>query len=370
MKILIAPDKFKGVQTAREAARNIAAGIREVLPSAILEVVPVADGGEGTTDVMCDALGGAWQQCNAHDARDRSVAAGYVWLEERETAVMEISAVAGVQHWQAQRCDIDQATTFGIGEMMLAATERGAREIVVGLGGSVTNDGGFGMARALGFRFIDAAGAELKGPVSQLRKLSRIEKPPLASTRPQVIAAADVRNPLLGENGATNVFGPQKGASVSLLPLLEDALERLADIIAQEFGVDYRSTPGAGAAGGLAFGLMSFSGASIRPGFEVVSEAIGLESKIRGADIVVTGEGSLDRQTLEGKAPAEVARLGRRLGKRVFAVVGRTDGDARLQKLFDGIYAVADPSRSEEENISRAPELLRAGGRQLGRSLL
>ena len=370
MKIQIAPDKFKGVQTAREAAGNIAAGILEVLPDADIEVVPVADGGEGTTEVICDALGGAWRQCHAHDARDRSVAARYVWLEETETAVMEISAVAGVQHWQAARCDIEKATTFGIGEMMLAAAEHGARAIVVGLGGSVTNDGGFGMARALGFRFFDAEGVELKGPVSELLKLSRIEKPPLPHRRPQVIAAADVRNPLLGENGATSVFGPQKGASVGLLPLLEDALERLAEIIARDFGVDCRSTPGAGAAGGLAFGLMSFSGASIRPGFEVVSEAIGLESKIRGADIVVTGEGSLDRQTLEGKAPAEVARLGRRLGKRVFAVVGRTDGDVRLEELFDGIYAVADSALSEEENIRRAPDLLREGGRQLGKSLL
>ncbi len=370
MKILIAPDKFKGVQTAREAAGNIAAGIREVLPRASIEVVPVADGGEGTTEVMCDALGGAWRQCLAHDAWDRSVTARYVWLEEKETAVMEISAVAGGPHRDAARCDIETATTFGIGEMMLAATERGAREIVVGLGGSVTNDGGFGMARALGFRFLDADGVELKRNVDELQRLDRIEKPSRPHPWLSAIAAADVRNPLLGENGASWVFGPQKGASADQVPRLEEALKRLANVIARDFGVDYRSTPGAGAAGGLAFGLMSFCGASIRPGFEVVSEAIGLESKIRGTDIVVTGEGSLDRQTLEGKAPAEVARLGRRLGKRVFAVVGRTDGDVRLEELFAGIFAVADPALSEEENISRAPDLLREGGRQLGKFLL
>ena len=388
MRILIAPDKFKGAQTARAVAHHIATGIREALPGADIEEVPVADGGEGTAEVICQALGGSWSECAAHDAFARSVAAPYAWLPERATAVMEMSAVAGFRQLRPDGFDIEQAATFGVGEMMLAAARRGAREIIVGLGGSVTNDGGVGMARALGFRFFGKDGQELGKAVSDLRALGRIDtskvievlvpstylknrrlaQPPLQRVR--VIAAVDVRNPLLGENGASRVFGPQKGATPEQVLILEEALARLADVVAAGFGVDYRVTPGGGAAGGLAFGLMSLCGASIRPGFEVVAEAIGLESKIRSADIIVTGEGSLDRQTLEGKAPVEVARMARRLGKRVFAVVGRTDGDPGLTETFDGIYAVADPSRSEAENIARAPELLRDGGRNLAKGLL
>ena len=375
MRILIAPDKFKGAQTAREVAHHIATGIREALPGADIEEVPVADGGEGTAEVICQALRGSWNECAAHDAFARPVTAHYAWLPERAAAVMEMSAVAGFRQARPDGFDIEQATTFGVGEMMLAAARRGAREIIVGLGGSVTNDGGFGMARALGFQFFGKDGEELGKAVSDLRALARIEwkdrrlaQPPLQLVR--VIAAADVRHPLLGENGASRVFGPQKGATPEQVLILEEALTRLADVVAAGFGVDYRATPGGGAAGGLAFGLMSFCAASIRPGFEVVAEAIGLESKIRSADIIVTGEGSLDRQTLAGKAPAEVARIGRKLGKRVFAIVGRTDGDARLRELFDGIYAVADDARDEAENIRQTAEFLREGGRKLATSLL
>ncbi|HEY2123989.1 MAG TPA: glycerate kinase [Chthoniobacterales bacterium] len=389
MKILIAPDKFKGALTAREVAHHIATGIRETLPAAEIEEVPVADGGEGTAEVLCQALGGSWSECAARDAFARPVTARYVWLPEHATAVMQMSEVAGFRQARPDGFDIGQATTFGVGEMMVAAARRGAREIIAGLGGSVTNDGGYGMARALGFRFFAKGDRELGEMVSDLRTLVRIDTSDvvevlmrstdlkknrrLAQPPPQlvhVIAAADVRNPLLGENGASRVFGPQKGATPEQIPILEEALARMVDVIATDLGVDYRATPGAGAAGGLAFGLMSFCGASIRPGFEVVAEAIGLENKIRSADIIVTGEGSLDRQTLEGKAPAEVARIGRRLGKRVFAVVGRSDGDARLRELFDGIYVAADHAGSEAESIAQSAELLREGGRELAASLL
>ena len=389
MRILIAPDKFKGVQTALQAANNIAAGIGDVLPDAQIEIVPVGDGGEGTTDILCDALAGTWRECQAHDAFGRPVAARYVWLPKRATAVMEMSEAAGLKHLRPETRDIEQATTFGVGEMIRDAAKMGAREIIVGVGGSMTNDGGFGMARALGFRFFDKGGQELKGAVIELRTLARIDvkevaevfaaassglkkkrlaQPPLQ--RVGVVAAADVRNPLLGESGATYVFGPQKGATTDQLRLLEDALGRLADIGARDLGADYRSRAGAGAGGGLAFGLMSFCGATIRRGFEVVAEAIGLERKMGSADIVVTGEGSLDRQSLDGKAPVGVARLARKLGKRIFAVVGRTDDDARFTELFDGIYAVADPSGSEADNMAQAGELLRQGGRKLARALL
>jgi glycerate 2-kinase len=260
----------------------------------------------------------------------------------------------------------------------LDATKRGANEIIIGLGGSATNDGGFGMARALGYRFF-ADAKELTGAVSDLQSLTKIEPPVVASVPPanltmqparlplqlNIIAAVDVKNRLLGENGATRVFGPQKGASKGDLDNLERALTRLADVVATEFGFDYRDEVGAGAAGGLGFGLLSFCGATILPGFEVVAKAVGLEAKMKDADLVITGEGSLDRQTLEGKTPAGVARLARKLGKPVFAIVGRASEDRQVREIFDGIYQNARPGMSQQENMKRAAELLSENAREL-----
>jgi glycerate kinase len=192
---------------------------------------------------------------------------------------------------------------------------------------------------------------------------------PTDLTLPRIIAAVDVKNPLLGENGATRVFGAQKGASDSDLDNLERALTRLADIVAKQFGTDYRNQPGAGAAGGLGFGLLSFCGATIRPGFEVVAKAVGLEQKVKEADLVITGEGSLDRQTLEGKTPAGVARLARKLHKPVFAIVGRASDDRELGELFDGIYQNARPKMNQQENMRRAAEFLRENARELADTL-
>jgi len=218
----------------------------------------------------------------------------------------------------------------------------------------------------LGFRFLGAGDREIKRVV-ELALLERIQRPEGREElkRRRIIAAVDVKNPLLGENGATQVFGPQKGASKSDLDNLERALTRLADVVATEFGFDYRNAAGAGAAGGLGFGLLSFCGATIRPGFEVVAEAVGLEPKMKDADLVITGEGSLDRQTLEGKTPVGVARLARKLGKPVFAIVGRASEDRELREIFEGIYQNARPGMSQQENMKRAAELLRENAREL-----
>jgi len=278
-----------------------------------------------------------------------------------------MSEAAGMRRTSEDQRDPVRATTFGVGEMILDATKRAANEIIIGLGGSATNDGGFGMARALGFRF-DYEHEHEKMCVTDLLKLKGIEKPKDLKL-PKIIAAVDVKNPLLGKSGATRVFGPQKGASQNELKILERALSRLADVVAKEFGFDHRHEPGAGAAGGLGFGLMSFCGAKVRPGFDVVAEAVGLESKIKDADIVITGEGSLDRQTLEGKTPAGVARLARKLGKPVFAIVGRATKDREVREMFDGVYENARPGMSEQENMSHAAELLRENARELGKTL-
>ena len=367
MRILIAPDKFKGSLGAREVAENIATGLRDILPEAKIDIVPMADGGEGTAEVICDALGGSWVNCPAHDPLGREIEARYVCIEEDKLAIMEMSEVAGIRRLSENERDPLRANTFGVGEVLLDAAQRGVDQIIIGLGGSATNDGGFGMARALGFRFF-AGEQELTRAVSDLQKLTRIERPNALSL-PKIIAAVDVRNPLLGENGATRVFGPQKGASGDKIDKLEAALTKLADVVAKAFKKDFRDEQGAGAAGGLGFGLVSFCGAKIRPGFDVVAESIGFESKIKDVDIVITGEGSLDRQTLEGKTPAGVARLARKLGKRVFAIVGRASEDRQVRKLFDGVYENAQPGMSEKENMARAAELLRENARVLAKKL-
>ena len=370
MKILIAPDKFKGSLSAREVAENIAAGLRDVLPDAKIDMVPMADGGEGTAEVIGDALGGSWVNCDAHDPLGRRIDARYAWIEHRKLAVMEMSEAAGMRRLSGGERDPLRANTFGVGEMLLDAMQRGAREIVIGLGGSATNDGGFGMARALGFRFFSGNDHdhELTSAISELQKLRRIQRPRNLSL-PKIIAAVDVRNPLLGKNGATQIFGPQKGVSEDKVAILERALTRLADVVSKDLEIDYRDEPGAGAAGGLGFGLISFCGARIRPGFDVVAEAVKLEAKMKDVGLVVTGEGSLDAQTLQGKTPAGVAQLARRLGKRVFAIVGSASEDRSVDEIFDKVYVLAQPGMSEKENMAHAAELLRENARELAKKL-
>jgi len=405
MRILIAPDKFKGSLSARQVAENIALGIHDVIPEAQIEFAPVADGGEGTAEVICKARGGDWVKCRAHGPFGNPIDACYVWLGENAIAVIEMSEAAGLRALKKEARDILRANTFGVGEMLLDAAKRDAREIIVGLGGSVTNDGGFGMARALGFRFFrmqncraGASGSligkrerlpyksrendvELTDGPTDLMGLSRIEIPVAAGVSPatstlksqarfasgrppqiKIVAACDVKNPLLGENGATRTFGPQKGATPEQLEMLERALTRLADTVTRQLGHDFRNYPGAGAAGGLGFGLMSFCGAELRPGFDVVADAVELEEKIKRADVVITGEGKLDSQTLEGKAPAGVARLARKFGKRVFAVVGRAEADQQVREVFEGVYELGG-------SIPQARELLRERARELGSTL-
>jgi glycerate 2-kinase len=368
VRILIAPDKFKGALSARHVAGNVAKGLRDVFPDAEIEIVPMADGGEGTAEAICEAPGGLWLTCKAHDPIGREIEARYAWIEDGKLAVMEMSEAAGMRRLTENERDPVRATTFGVGEMILDAANRGATEIIIGLGGSATNDGGWGMARALGYRFdYEHEQEKDSARVGHLVDLSRIETPQDLKL-PEIIAAVDVRNPLLGENGATRVFGPQKGASKDELNILEQALTRLADVVVKEFDFDYRDKPGTGAAGGLGFGLMSFCGATIRPGFDVVAEAVGLESKMKDVDLVITGEGSLDRQTLEGKTPAGVARMARRLGKKVFAIVGRASENGEVRGIFDGVYQNARPGMSEKENMERAAELLRENARELART--
>lgn len=363
MRFLVAPDKFKGSLSASAVAGNIARGIRDVCPSAEIDVAALADGGEGTAEVICEALRGEWISCNAHDAVGRPIDARYTWIASTATGVIDMSESAGLRRLHIRERAFLRASTFGVGEMMLNAAMRGAQRIVVGLGGSATNDGGFGMARALGFRFFSQQ-HELAGSVDELQHLDRIERADVRAM-PAIVAAADVRNPLLGERGATRVFGQQKGGSAPDLEAAEAALTRLADVAADTLGRDLRDVPGAGAAGGLGFGLMTFCGAELRSGFELVSDCIGLEQRIRAADVVITGEGRLDSQTPEGKAPAGVARLGRACGKRVCAIVGEDAGDPTAGGLFDEVIPLARGAVTRTLAIKLTAELLRERAAEL-----
>ena len=373
MRFLIAPDKFKGSLNAQEVAENIALGIRDVIQSAEIEIAPMADGGEGTAEAICNARGGKWVTCSAHGPLGDRIEACYVWLGE--SAVMEMSEASGMRRLKNTDGEVLRANTFGVGEMLLDAAKRGAREIIIGLGGSATNDGGLGMARALGFRFLGKGESEISS-ISQLVDLARIEIPVVAGVSPatlgsqptrlplqlEIIAAVDVKNPLLGQHGATRTFGPQKGATPEQLEILERSLTHLANTVTKDRGCDFRNEPGAGAAGGLGFGLMSFCDAKVQPGFEVVAEAVRLEQKIKRADVIITGEGKLDNQTLEGKTPAGVAELGRNFGKRVFAIVGRAEANSKARDLFDDVYELAGP-------IPKTKELLQERARELATAL-
>ena len=368
MRFLIAPDKFKGSLDARAVAEQIALGIRDVMPDAEIVIAPIADGGEGTAEAICGARAGEWVTCAAHDALGRTIQARYAWLADAKTAVMDMSEAAGLRRLLPNERDVRKADSFGVGEMLLHAANRGAREIIVGLGGSATNDGGVGLARALGFRFLDRDSVEILTDVLRLSALVRIVRPADLAL-PSIVAATDVRNPFLGARGASHTYARQKGADDNQIEAMEEALTRLADVAANDLGNNFRDVPGAGAAGGLGFGLLTFCGAQIREGFDVIAEIIELKSAVAKSDIVITGEGSLDRQTLEGKGPGGVAHLARALGKRVYAIAGRAADDAEVHALFDGVFTVAHPSISEAECFARAGDLLRTRGSELARAL-
>ncbi len=367
MRILIAPDKFKSSLGAREVAENIAVGLRSVLPDAEIALLPMADGGEGTVAAICSAANGQWHECDVHDAYGRPVTARFATVDEGATAVLEASEAIGLWRIPAAKRDPMRASSFGAGELLLHAVQSGARKVIIGVGGSATNDGGFGLARALGFRFLDQNDAELLGPVSDLLTLARIERPPLRNW-PEIIAAVDVRNPLLGADGATRVFGSQKGASPKELDVLENALTHLADVVMKDAEFDRREVAGTGAAGGLGFGLLNFVSATLRPGFDIVSDYVGLEDAVRSADIIIAGEGRLDAQTSAGKAPAGVADLARKHGKRCFAIVGSATPDS--VGLFDRVVQLAIPPVTTEQAIRDAARLIRSRAKELALSWL
>lgn len=346
-RILIACDKFKGSLDAAAACEAIARGLAVRFPDTTIECRPIADGGEGFAASLAEPLSGKWIEVPAHDALGREIIARYLLAATSNgpLAVMEMAEASGIWRIKPEERDILRATTFGTGEMMRhAVLAGGAKRIVIGIGGSATNDGGAGMAEALGVRFqTDGNGLPVGADTS-----GRI---PL----PSITVACDVDNPLLGPNGATRVFGPQKGADETSIPILENRLAAL--VHASNGGVDSLK-PGAGAAGGLGFGLVHFANAELVPGFDLLASLTGLEEEVAAADLVVTGEGSLDAQSLAGKGPVALARLARRHRKPVIAFCGRADDSIRNSDLFDSITELAVTGLPEGELMARAAGLL------------
>jgi glycerate 2-kinase len=357
VRVLVAPDKFKGTMTAAEAAEAIATGWRRADRGAEIDQVPLADGGEGTLDALVAALGGERRWTQVSGPLGDSVEAEYAVVQtpEGQLGVVEMARASGLQLLAERRRDPKRTTTFGTGELILAACWDEARRVLVCIGGSASNDGGAGMAQALGVRLLDASGSEIGRGGSALIHLASIDMRGLdpAVKGAELVVATDVDNPLVGPHGASAVYGPQKGASPEDVALLDRALRHFAAVVHRDLGLDIRDTPGAGAAGGLGGGLIAFLGAKLRPGVEVVMEAVRLRDRLGGADLVVTGEGAFDAQSLHGKAPAGVLREASGLGVRAIVLCGRAEVVAEGAQVFSLVERFG-----EEDAMTRGRELL------------
>lgn len=356
MRILLACDKFKGSLSAKEVAESIRSALGRILPEAKFDVCPIADGGEGTTVAIVESLGAEWREAKTVDAQGRRLLVRYGWIPDQQKAVMEMSFASGLDKVLDLKPEPRTASTEGTGMLMADAAAKGAKAILIGIGGSATNDGGLGMAIALGYRF-HRAGRPITPTLENILEVDRITRPTTRWDIP-VLVACDVDNPLLGPRGATRTYGPQKG--VEDFAWFEERLAHLAGLVSRDLGTDAGDIPGAGAAGGLGFGLMAFAGGKLTGGFDLVASQIGLAGRIRQADIVVTGEGRMDEQSLMGKGPVGVARLARRLGSKVVAVAGSITESPALRREFDLMIPVKPPEMSLSEAMNRTPELIAA----------
>jgi glycerate 2-kinase len=355
MRVLVAPQEFKGSLAADEAAASIAAGIRRARRGWTIDPLPMSDGGPGFLDALRQAVRADTRAIIVHDALGRKVLGRYIILRGTNTAVVEAAQANGLMHLLEHELDPLHADSAGVGELISAALAEQPARLVVGVGGSATTDGGAGMARALGASFTDMAGRVLPPGGAALANLARIDwRPPEALEGVPVVVASDVTNPLLGPNGAAAVYGPQKGASPDQVDALEAALLRYAAVVRRSLGVDIATLPGGGAAGGLAAGLVAFLHATVESGFDIVAEATGLRERIAQADLVVTGEGSFDSQSAQGKTTGRLIDLAEEAGTPWIVLAGRADGPSdRVHSLLE---LEPDPGRA----MAAATELLAA----------
>ena len=362
MKIVIAPDSFKGSISVKDAALSIKKGILKVYKETDVVCVPMADGGEGTVQPIVDATGGKIIYTKVQGPLFREVDAFYGILGDGRTAVIEMAAASGLPLISENEKNPMIASTYGTGELIKHALDKGCDRIIMGVGGSATNDGGQGMAKALGVRFLDKLGDDIGYGGGSLDKLYSIDVSEMDKRikNCEVILACDVENPLCGPTGATYTFGPQKGAKEELLEILDKNLAHYAEVVKSTFNIDIKDYPGAGAAGGLGGGAMVFLNAKMRKGVELVIEAVALDERVKDADLVITGEGMMDYQTQFGKTPFGVAKTAKKYGIPVIALVGKIgDGaDAMYDLGIDSIFSIIDGPMSLEEAMTKGGKLL------------
>jgi len=341
LNVLIVPDKFKGTLTSAAAATAMARGWQAARPTDTLTLLPMSDGGDGFGAVFSQLLGAKPNTLRTLDAAHRPHRAKWWWAPESKTAILESANVIGLAMLPPKQFHPFQLDTFGLGLALQAAAKKGARRCLLGIGGSATNDGGFGMARALGWQFLDSAGNPLE-KWTDLQALTRIMPPGKRRWFEELLVAVDVQNPLLGMRGATRIYGPQKGIRPENRALAENCLRRLAKVVQSQLGVDYARNPGAGAAGGLGFGLPAFLGARLTPGFELFAKHSALAKHLRNADIVVTGEGRLDNSSLMGKGVGQLAQSCLDFNIPCLGLAGQTADTKKLERIFTRVAALTD----------------------------
>ncbi len=362
MKIVIAPDSFKGSLSALEVAKSIQKGILNVDETIETVIVPMADGGEGTVQSLIDASGGKIVDLKVHDPLFREINSFYGIMGDGVTAVIEMAAASGLPLLNPEERNPLLTTTYGTGELIKDALNRGCKNFIIGLGGSATNDGGCGMAQALGVKFLDENGNELDMSGDQLSNIWSIDLSgiDMRIKNASFLAACDVDNPLCGAKGASAVYGPQKGASEKDVITLDNGLNHFAQIVKQQLKLDIKDVPGSGAAGGLGAGVLIFLNARLERGITIVTRTTQLAEKMDGADLVITGEGKIDFQTAFGKTPFGVAQIAKTKNIPVIVLAGSLgEGYQSLyEKGFDGIFSIIDKPMSLQEAIDQAAKLL------------
>lgn len=362
MTILLAPNAFKGCLTAPQVCDALAEGITRIFPDAEIIKVPVADGGDGTVESLVSATGGQFFTREVTDPLGGRVNARFGVMGDGETAVIEMAEASGLRLVPNEKRNPLITTTYGTGELIRAALEKGCRKLIIGIGGSATNDGGAGMAQALGAKLLDASGNELPFGGAALAKLARIDISPLTTHHSllTVVVACDVDNPLCGDKGASAIYGPQKGATPEMVKQLDAALAHYATILKRNFGKDVANVPGAGAAGGLGAGLMAFLDARLERGVDIVMRAVNMRERVRHAHLVFTGEGAIDGSTVFGKAPVGVAHTAKEFGVPVVAVVG--SAGAGYEDVYahgiDAVVPITLRPMTLEEAMSDAHRLI------------
>jgi len=371
MKIVIAPDSFKGSLTALQVAEAIEQGFKKIFPDAQIEKVPMADGGEGTVQSLVDATGGQLLTELVTAPLDDQIQADYGILGDGKTAVIEMAAASGLPLVAEEKRNPMYTTTYGTGELVKAALDRGCRKFIIGIGGSATTDGGAGVAQALGARLLDADGKDIAFGGIGLRDLAKIDISTIDEriAESETVVACDVDNPLTGPRGAAYVYSPQKGASPEEVKLLDAYLERFAEIVKRDMDKDVKETPGAGAAGGLGAGLMAFLNAELKLGIDIVIEASKLPEQMEGASLVITGEGELDFQTVYGKTPIGVAKVAKQKNIPVLAIAGgiKKGAETSYEEGIDAMMSIAPGPISLDEAIENAAELVSSAAEKAAR---